>query len=42
MFFIEFSAYNETTQTCNTAMEQKFCQLLEGDFKNCENYTYEA
>ena len=41
-FFKEFSAYNETTVTCNTAMERKFYELSEDIFKKCENFSYEV
>ena len=27
---------------CKTAIERKFCQLLENNFKNCENSFYEV
>ena len=31
-----------TTETCNTAMERKFCGLLGDVFKNCEKFFNEA
>ena len=41
-FLKKFSAYNETAETCNTAMERKFCGRLGDVFKNCEKFSYEA
>ena len=41
-FFKEFSAYNDATETCNTALEREFCHLFEKIFKNCEKFSYEA
>ena len=36
------SSYSVTIETCNTAMERKFCGLLGDVFKNCEKCSYEA
>ena len=41
-FLKKISAYNEATETCNTAMERKFCWLSEDNFENCEKSFYEA
>ena len=45
-FPIDISYYQnfntEATETCKTAIERKFCQLLENNFKNCENSSYEV
>ena len=41
-FLKKFSGYNEAAETCNTAMERKFCRLLGNVFKNCEKFSYEA
>ena len=37
-----FSDYSETTETCDTAMERKFCGLFEDNLENCEKLPYEA
>ena len=34
--------YINTTETCNTAMERKFCGLFGDIFKNWEKCSYEA
>ena len=39
--FLNFSTYYEVTETCNTAMERKFCWLSEDYFKNSEKLPYE-
>ena len=41
-FSKSFSAYNEATVTCNTAMERRFCGLSGDVSKNCEKLSYEA
>ena len=35
-------SYKNTTETCNTAMEQEFCRLFGDIFKDCENSSYVA
>ena len=41
-FLKKFSGYNEAAETCNTAMERKFCGLSRDIFKKCEKFSYKA